>query len=174
MLDIITVIMHYYFQSGFRSVWCQPNAGSLVELSTWALGKWALCPWLPGMGAWELKASGWAVSQAILAQSSKNTSFSPEAEITALWSGIVQGCVAHARGERARLVVLQESEWGGQAGPSAPFNACVAAAAVYCCGASQPLLLLFSWAACKEQGAWGGKIPPRKKRSNYSRLFVCG
>lgn len=175
MLDIITVIMHYYFQSGFRSVWCQPNAGSLVELSTWALAKWALCPWLPGMGAWELKASGWAVSQAILAQSSKNTSFSPEAEITALWSAL-------SRGALPMPVVSGPGWWfcrrasgaGRQAGPSAPFNACVAAAAVYCCGASQPLLLLFSWAACKEQGAWGGKIPPRKKRSNYSRLFVCG
>lgn len=134
MLDIITVIMHYYFQSGFRSVWCQPNAGSLVELSTWALGKWALCPWLPGMGAWELKASGWAVSQAILAQSSKNTSFSPEAEITALWSGIVQGCVAHARGERARPVVLQESEWGGQAGRAQRSLQCL-------CGGCRCLLL---------------------------------
>lgn len=84
------------------------------------------------------------MSQAILVQSSKNTSFSAEAEIAALWSGIVQGCVAQARDERARLVVLQESEWCGQAGPSAPFSACVAAATVYCCGASQPLLLLFS------------------------------
>ena len=60
MLDIITILMCYYFQSSMRSIRFQYNAGSLVERSSRPLESVPCSPPFPRTGACTVKKNGCA------------------------------------------------------------------------------------------------------------------
>lgn len=127
MLDIITVIMHYYFQSGLRSASDSnlTQAGSLVELST--RGPLKVCSDCLPSPRWEFvkqRRMDGLLSKTILAQScSKNISIPIKAKSFSCLSclqravpgsDIVGVCTSNPRGGWARRVVpwvRKEGRW---------------------------------------------------------------
>lgn len=110
MLDIITVIMRYYFQSGLRSVWFQFNAGRQPG-GAFCLGPLKVCSACLPSPRWELvkqRRMDGLLSKTILVQScSKNISIPIKAksffclrslQIAVLGSDIVGVCTSKRRG----------------------------------------------------------------------------
>lgn len=184
MLDIITVIMCYYFQSSIRSIWFQLNTAALWSFLLGPLENVLCSPPFLAMGACNIKKNGWAtVKDNPCSKLGEYFHFhwsweffcplSPLDSSTGEWrgQGVHTASSPHCGGmgqAGASLGRKAGGQWKGlmQVG-SFSLNSCLRVAGVYCCGG-------FGLCCCSVQEQPGRNSPRGKNTSGRKEAIIAG